>query len=551
MLPSPAAIVSPLIAFLFASMLCAQAPVTVHAATPGGTARPMDPWSRGIAATADGAVWVAVHDNDGSGTAAGQRLVLFRSTDGGATWQATADTSTVGDGRGSIAAGPRCDRLHVVWNANDGTSYQSLYHQEFDTAAQQWVGTPQQLIQGQGSNDQYYAMDVEVTAKGSVVVGTMAHRSPTTAPLGAWSAGLLVRPSGQAAFQGPFQANVDSYGVDVDLQAVGEVVHGAFRTATGGYGIRYRAFDTESLSFVQAADVALDGANQGQMRASNANCIAADGAGNLYVLYAAGGSAPGSGELRLAYAAAGSAATTWNTQVVAVDADLLAGNVTYRHFTLARVGTDTVFVVYSRLTGEQHQSLYARAYVAGTALSPEFTLIQGATPDRFRWLNGLRSTNVVADLWVASSDFTTAVELTRFGGSERVVRLGTACEPAGGPAPQMRALTLPVSGGGNTFDIFMENFAPNAAGIVFAGDRCQLPVLDLTSFGLSGCELHHDVTGSQLVVTTASGTATASFPIPANPSFAGIPLYLGSLALIPGANPAGAVVSNSLMVWVE
>src|SRR5690606_5802373 len=104
---------------------------------------------------------------------------------------------------------------------------------------------------------------------------------------------------GQSQWQGPFQINVGNTGTRADIQVRGEVVHCAYRSAVGGYGIFYRRFDAEQLSWLDGGDVPVGPNGNVNLHASNANMLALDSAGDAYGLYSTGQSTPGQGEVWL------------------------------------------------------------------------------------------------------------------------------------------------------------------------------------------------------------------------------------------------------------
>lgn len=541
---------SALILALVSLPLAAQVQSTVFTGSGGGAARANEPWRRSLAAMPDGSLWCLVHDNDGSGAAAGQHLRLLRSLDSGANWTAVADTPTVGDSRGVLVPGVGCDTLHLAWSATDGTAQYNLYHQTFDTLALAWIGTPTLLLQGTNSNDQYYATDIELTERGTIGIALQTHRTPITSGLTAWSGAILVRRPGDTTFQGPFRLNTDTYGVNASLQAVGEVFHAAFRTNTGLYGIRYRAFDSSTLQFTTPADVPLYGSSQSTMLASNGSCIAADADGNLYILFAVGAAGvPGQGEIRLAYATAGNYGT-WTHQLVAADPDLLAGNVTYTHYGLCRGEGSLVFAVYSRLTGEQHQNLYLRPFLAGTALTPEVQLVAGTEPASFSAVSGLRSranhTSLMVSLGGTPPSRPEGVIRFLSGTTgARTVQFGTSCQGTLPALPRLYGSNLPTTV--QPFALELAGLPASTFGLLFAGVNCARPALPLDGYGLTGCAVFHDVVASFGYFSDAAGRHTTMLTVP--PAFADQPFYFASLVFAPGANPGGAVTTNALLTW--
>ena len=81
-----------------------------------------------------------------------------------------ADTPTAGDTAGALVFGTDCDVCHIGWSARGTGSFFNAYYQAFNVRTMQWLGSPTLLVAGTSANDQYYVNDVEVTAKGTVVV---------------------------------------------------------------------------------------------------------------------------------------------------------------------------------------------------------------------------------------------------------------------------------------------------------------------------------------------------------------------------------------------
>jgi hypothetical protein len=526
--------------------LAMPAQTTVLSAPPGGTARAMEPWRSTLCAGPDGALWLLAFADDT--TPNGQHLELWRSSDSGATWAAVADTPTVGDGRGAIVPGSGCDSLHVAWYAYDGGSFANVYYQEFDTATLQWTGPPQLLLAGTNANDQYYATDIAVTERGAIGIAFHVHRTPTVAGLTAWCAGLFVKRPADAAFQGPFRCNTDTYGLYASLQALGDSFHMAFRTNTGGYGIRYRAFDTATLSFVTPADVQVYA-----QQATNSSVLAADADGNLYILFSRGGTVAGAGELRLGYAPAGNYGA-WTTQLVTADPDLLGGNITHTHFGLARGEGNTIWAVYSKRTAEQHQHLYTTIFAGGVATAPEIQILPGAEADSFTVVNCLRTRANHTDLLVALGGTPASVPGGRVlflpGATlARTVAFGASCQGALADLPRLVSTSLPRTG--TAYGMRAERLPANAFGLLFGGTQCQRPPIVLDGLGMPGCAVFTNVAGSVGFFADAAGQAVFTLPLGSNPPYANLPIHFAVLALAPAANPGGAITTNALMTWVR
>ncbi|MCA8976161.1 MAG: exo-alpha-sialidase [Planctomycetes bacterium] len=552
----------PVLAFTvsFCSAVLAQTG-TVHTGTAPGSVRLSSGWTRSLTAQPDGRLWCLVRELDGSGTPAGSHLLLFASTDQGGTWTQITDVPTIGDNRGAIAAGRDCDRLHVAWTATDTGSYQNLYHQVFDTTTSTWIGTPELLLAGTNANDQYYCNDISVTAQGTIGIAFNTHRTPTLAGFTSWSGGIFVRRSADTSFQGPYRCNTDSYGMLANMQAIGEVFHLCFRTNAGLYGIRYRAFDAAQLQFTTAADLPLYGANQSNMRATNSSSIAADGDGNLYILYSVGSPNPAGGALEIAFASPTTGYSTWTTSLVEADPTLTAGNVTYQHYTLART-SGGVFAVFAK-AGESFQNLYARiltpdpvtggALVTPPASTSAIPLLLTTEADTFQLVDGLRAEAVLNDamvVWsgVPSSQPAGQVTFLATGTTARTVDWGISCQGNLAEAPVLRGLNTPNAG--STFTLEIAAAPANAGTVLAAGLTCLLPPIDLTAQGFPGCTFYFAPVASSFLVTGSAGTATSTITVPSGLGN-GFEIQYGALVLAPGANAGGAVFSNAVSVHFQ
>ncbi len=539
-----------------------QAQSTVHAGTAPSSVHVPSGWTRGLAYEPNGTLWCLVYENDGSGTQAGRTLQLHSSTDDGATWAPVTDVPTVGDNRGAVVAGRSCDRLHVAWNATDGGSYQNLYYQAFDTAAGQWIGTPDILLTGTTPDDQYYCNDLAITDQGTIGIVFNTHRTPQLSGFSGWSGGLLVKRTTDPTFQGPYRCNTDSYGMLGSVTAVGETFHTTFRTNTGLYGIKYRAFDTIADSWVQPADVSIYGGSQSTMRATNSSCITRDAAGNLYVLYSVGSPNPAGGALEVAFAAASTGYTTWVRSLVESDAALTAGNVTYRHYSLAVTG-NTVFAVFSRAS-ENLESLYFRVLTpdpttGGATVTPDpvaapaVPLAVTTEPNTFERVDGLRSQAYHGDLMTAyggrpSSQSDGYVAVLRSGNGAHSLSWGRGCQGNLAALPRVRATSFPAIG--STFAYELIDAPANAPAIVYFGVGCLPTPQALDPFGFPGCEVGFTPAANLFVVADPTGTAALSLPIPGTLS-GGFEMQLGALVLAPTANAGGAVTTNALSVSVR
>jgi hypothetical protein len=538
----------PLLTIVFtasATVLSAQVSTTIAAGTGQLTVGSQGNHRRGLAVAPDGRLFAMVREADPTDS----RLVLHVSADGGASWTRLpqSDTPTSGDGSGAIVFGNECRVLHAAWNATGGTAVSDVHYQTFDIGAGQWLGQPVQLTTGTGVEDQYYANDVEVTAQGAVVVVISTHRRPSGVWSSGWSTGIVVKPAGASTFDPVRQVNTDLYGQAPDAQATGEVVHLAFRTNTGLYGTRYRAFDAATGTFTSASDA------QVEQGTSNVSCIGADASGDLYAVYNTGGTAAGSGEIRVAFATAANP-TAWTAQTVALDPDLIRGNVSYTHYSLASVDGDAMAVIYSKLTVEQHRTLYYRILVDGVFATQELTAVATNEVDRFAVVAGLRSTQSRTTLTGVTESRAVShpgrrVEYFAIADSGRTVRFGRSCRGALATWPSLAPGSVPRPQ--STLSLDVRSPAPGQPGLLLAGITCLGTPIALAPIGLGDCALFHDTLVSLTFVADPSGFARVSFPVPASPPYLAVPLQWQAFVVAPGANPLGGLTTNGLMTWIR
>ena len=186
---------------------------------------------QGIARTSDGRLWALTYYNDGKAQGAkSQSDRLFVSSDNGKTWKLATTLRTPGAVRGSMRTGADGRTLHLVWQANDSTttssSFYSVYYASFDTVTAKWNGTDFKVASGANSNNQYQSPDVAITEKGTVVVAYNGHRQSPS-----WSGRMRVYKND--SWQSERKVNVDTYGIQLDVQAHGEDVYFAYRTSFG------------------------------------------------------------------------------------------------------------------------------------------------------------------------------------------------------------------------------------------------------------------------------------------------------------------------------
>jgi hypothetical protein len=543
-------------ALLLCGLLCPQTGTVVVGAAPV-TQRLDVGWGRHVTAQPDGTLWCLLRRIDAATSA--RTLALYRSNDQGATWSFVADSPTQLDSRGALIADRGCNVLHVAWCAIDTGTYYNVYYQRFDTAGGAWLGAPDQLLTGATPDDQYYVNDIALTERGTVGIAFNVHRTPLLGGFAGWAGGLYVKRAGDVTFQGPYCLNTDVSGVNASVAAVGEVFHCSFRTSIGGYGIRYRAFDTGALQFLTAADVPLYGTNQGSMRASNTTSIAADRSGNLYILYGVGSPNPAGGALELAFASAAAGYATWTTTLLETDPGLSPGNYNYQHYTLANAEGDAVYALYAR-ADETYQNLWARVVVpnptGGALVVPDPSLaalpvLATTEANTFAQVSGLRQEALHTSAMVVYSGNPASapdgyVAFQRLGSGARTMSWGRSCQGALPAMPRLVGHSLPQSGAAFSYGVV--DGPANAVGLLFAALDCLVPPYDLGPIGMPGCAVFSTPVATMLALTDPAGTATRQLALPAG--VGGFTLQFGALLLDANANPRGAVSTNALAATI-
>ncbi len=553
-------------AAVFAAPVSSQ-DVVLKAAGPGQTVRAMLSHRHGLAQTADGRLWALVYFNDGKTTAgqAARHLLLMTSKDGGKTWSQAADTRTIGDSYGSLFVDPDGKTLHVAWYATNGVKnpsrpgayLSSVFYASFDTAKGVWNGTKDTVIaQAKSDREQYYDPDVAVAADGTVFV-SFGNRYVSPPNLvgtpGSWN-GHLVWNDG-TGWSKPHRINVALYGVRVDLHPRGNTLHIAYRTNPGLYGIRYRSFDIAKKSF--GAEIAVPAPAGATLQYhGNQNMLAIDAKGDIYVLYGrnANEKNPRVGEIRAAYMPAG--ATKFSADLLlATDIYGLGGNTTHYHFTLGVDGLGRAYALYS-LKSEKNHNLYLQYLVGGKAL-PRVKLRAGTRDSQFAIVSGHRYEPGRHGLYAVYSDTSAIGPLTggraMFLGSPAgsAVLHGRACRGSLATAPSLRAGALP--GLGASLPLQLAGHPKSAPGVLFLGASdtrlggFTLP-LPLKVLGMGECVLTQDIVLPIPYAAGTNGTATLTLTLPNDPRIAGLPLFFQAFVVAPGANQAGALLTNGLGV---
>ena len=502
---------------------------------------------RCIAYSPDGSMWALVY----RGTTAGARqLLLRRSVDGGRNWAGNSAIPVPTGANGSSSLGAihmdrNCDVLHVVYTVVHPIGAEA-YYVTFDTVRRSF-GTPQSLAyKPSNTNQSTYAYDVAVTEGGAVVAGLQSHRGPRANwarfQRGSWVAAIRVKKRGASAFGPVTQVNTGSTGVAMNLLAEGEVVHCVYRSALGGYGINYRAFDIERDAFVHA-EIPIGPSSNSSITAANISHLVRDSQGGFNVLY------PTPGKLRLAWSPAGMHGqnASWTDATVVTDMGFTGGNTSQRFYSVTVSDGGNVFVFYAK-PGESLQNLYLRIYFRGQPVSQEVLFRSGGAAGAFSWLCGVRDPGVVATpalvYWGrAGSSGPGRVDLIRVG-LGRSMSYGVGCAGSLPSVPRLAPGTTPVIG--QKLDVEATGHPASSVGAWLVGSVCAPQPVDLSSAGLTGCELFHNLVLTLSMRTDAQGMVTFSTTTPNNPGLSGLGIHLQSVTIAPGANPAGAVVSNGV-----
>ncbi|MEZ5965480.1 MAG: hypothetical protein R3F56_16725 [Planctomycetota bacterium] len=424
--------------------------------------------------------WCLARDDGAS------RLFLRRSDDGGDNWQNTDSyLQTSNQTNGFIAMGNDCKTLHVLFDGVNSSGYSSVYYHAWDTTTG-WIGTPTTIADGASVNWQYNAFDIEVTAKGRVVIAYSC--AQPTDPLQPWfnswwSCVLRVAPppaEGSLAVFGPGTPvnQLPREALNVNLHAVGECVHVAFHsTETSGTSeIYYRAFDANSgwkHGNVSLGPEAQEAAVVPSITTDD-ECGACDY--RVYILFAS--RAFGSGQIWLGHAQASLAGSSsnWSNCLVDNDPPILA-NTHQNHFSLANGEDRGVSVVYSK-RGESFRNLYERRYFDGVCNSTTCNILLTNVNNRFRYVSGGRSSLVMSHPYVCVSG-TDSVELFHDENTARTVGFGRYTGLLHS-VPRLNATNTPTAL--QSFCVTICDAPPNLPGILFFGTTC-IPQVDLFNNG--------------------------------------------------------------------
>ena len=572
-------------ASVLSASLSAQVTI-VKGVAPSGFVRSMNNNNNSLALTPDGAIWAVVYVVDKAGT--NGHLELRRSLTHGNIWLSgtyplpnNTSHNNHHNNSGCIVAGRDGDKLHVTWaDRTANASYWSAMYQVFNTNTLKWVGTPKLLAKGYGANNQFWPVDIAMTAKGTLAVCISGHRAGGLG-LGPWDCGLAVKPRG-----GSFNTTLlnlrkggASYSQNASIVSVDETIHCCMKNSTGGYGICYRAYDTEGKKWNQASQVFVGPNNNAGIAAGNKSAIAADRDGGLYVIYCTGSSsAPRT--LRLAYAAPGKGGSNadWkdfhiikNTQTIGTNYRKVAagkygypqiqgGNSNTFNYTLASAAGGNVFAVYSK-SFETFASLYVQGFNKGSSVLPEVKISGATKPYSFEWITGIRNgDHSYSAAWLSfgKTDAPSPnngtypngqVDFWRLGSNSiaRSVALGTGCQGKLAKRPRVHAYdTLPTLG--TTFKIQLDRFPASANFFLAIGTSILLPPLNLGFMYSPTCDLNNTFPLIVPLQVPSSGVMTIPWNVPNDPNLIGARVYAQCLVVSPGSTPGNVVTTNSLCV---
>ena len=359
----------------------------------------------GLTPARDGSLFVLVVRTvfagaDRNGPAVGD-LELWRSTDGGAGWSRVAAAPTRGDADGALVATD--DGLAVAWNSSNGEAWSSVWFQRFDVGAAKWIGEPECLARGRGEEDQYFCSDIGRTTSGALVVAIGSHRSPPTPWTCGWSTGMRWLPNGATAWSELVQVNVGSYGVMGSLIARGDEVDFTYRTnpdwGTAVNGVR--TFATKSGSFTAAKEEVAMRAPEAGALIANTGMLVVDDIGGRTLLHVLAAEEPGRGRLAASFSRGGG---SWQTNDVADDPPLCAGNLNPTHFTLARGPGSQVFAYFAKQS-ESFANLWQCTLEDGAVATPPKIVARGEA-NAFVTMTGMRASGCFSGLHVATTSRT-------------------------------------------------------------------------------------------------------------------------------------------------
>lgn len=487
-------------------------------------------------------------DKDGNLWAVMQKAgaTLFVSTDDGQIWTRIARVTTKGNIVNlGMAADTGCHLLHLGWESKNGATVTGIFYQAFDMNTHQWVGTPSLVAVGSTGGNGWKFMDIEVTPKGTVVLGIQTKAAPPV--LKAYAGHLIVKAAGQTTFTNPVPLR-PAGGVTLSMHAIGEVVHMGYRMNTKGWHLAYRAYDTSTLAFVGKEVVVGGKTTTDQLDIVGGKCMAADDAGNLYIAYGIGDAAPATvGEIKVAFAKP--PYNAWTRLQVATDPNLIAREA-YSHFSLVQSAGAEITVVYSKFT-ETYKNIYSRGMKDGAFTTLETAMIT-STASKFSKIAGHRShsarTGLMAMTLEDSRGVVYLVDGTKsptFGRSGHLRYFGYACSGSLAVAPRIQATAVPTVL--QPLTIVISQAPKSTAGLLALGVTCQSPAFDLSVIGAPDCALFQGVPIILSYSTDPTGVRHLTFPVPASMKGIGVRLQSGVIAV--GANAAGIIFTRSLSIF--
>ena len=120
---------------------------------------------------------------------------------------------------------------------------------------------------------------------------------------------------------------------------------------------------------------------------------------------------------------------------------------------------------------------------------------------------------------------------------------GVGCGPAGGPVLAAQAGALPQAG--SVFSVTISNLPvgqPAGSVSMLMGVRRFVSPIDLDLIGMTDCDLYIASLLTLPCSGAPAGVSTCSFRVP---NVLGLGFFHQAIALLPGANPLGVVVSNA------
>jgi hypothetical protein len=489
------------------------------------------PWNfqRSLALAYDGYYWAMIRNN----TTLKDELWRSEKCDlPNTAWTKIADLPTADSGTGSIVIDPDCVRLHVLWSAVDGGGFTKVFYQAFNISSPGnygWIGVRTRVSP---ATDLWHdwASDIEVTPRGRVFAAYI-RQNP-------WSVWLVPLPGGT-----PVQVNTDTLGWGINMQAVHEVLHMSFRTNTGGYGIRYRAYDACSGAFLTPTDL------QVRTQTSNVSHIAADGCGGIYIMSA------GAGNLYVDYhPTAGTVAPTTNVFTIA-DAGLSAGNVSYSNYSLCAGPGTKIWPLFSPAsTG--HTLLYAAELDNGVLTgAPGAGAPQPA--NTYAALSGFRSTQSTSGmvgLIVDQSGAGSLVSYAEFNPpngppyGRRTTKYGTPCEcgSCSDSVPELDAWSPPnASPLSVTLSVGNTPFSNNSGVLMIGAAPLHVSIPRLP------CLLHTDPFITLPFTKSPAKGADITISVPTLALQPCTIVYFQVAVFAPPCNFYQAVLSNGLMAVFE